>query len=334
MGSIGRLNAAGRSQQDKIVALDLDKPVGDSFSYRVLSTPGYTGTNGDGKLNLVAISGIDHPEHIDLFLNNNRPSIDEATGQLLDNAKVGANATIELFRIAKPLTSNTAEFVKTFVDPQIATPNNIAPTDSGSFYITNDHGINKAGLWHSLSPMISSGDVSFCPADGPCKRVASGYAFPNGLLLGRKDGLLYVPSTSLGTITVYAPQPDGSLQELETIETDYPLDNISEDENGDYWVPGIPKLGKIMEMFDNPSGDSKSPATVFRIKRKGNGRKGYEVKKVLEDSESEVLPATTTVVHDAKTGRLFLSGIVSPFVSVCERMNHPGERSEQQRDEL
>lgn len=43
-----------------------------------------------------------------------------------------------------------------------------------------------------------------------------------------------------------------------------------------------------------------------------------EVKKVLEDWEGEVLPGATAVVHDAKTGRVFLSGVVSPFVTVCE----------------
>lgn len=308
MNSIGRLNASGRSQTDRIVALDLDNPTGHSFSYRTLSTYGYSGTNGDGKLNLVAISGIDHPNYIELYLNNNRPSINTTTGQLLDNEKVGANATIELFRITNPSVSTTAEFVKTFADPQIATPNNIAPTGSGSLYFTNDHGLNKAGLWHHLSPMLKSGDVSFCSADGVCKRVDTGYAFPNGLLLGRKDGLLYVPSTSSGTITVYSPKPDGSIKELQTIQIDYPLDNLSEDENGDYWIPGIPKLGDMLATFDDPLGNARPPATVFRIRRSKVWRGGYDVKKVLEDSKGEVLPGATTVVHDVKTGRIFVSG--------------------------
>jgi arylesterase/paraoxonase len=35
---------------------------------------------------------------------------------------------------------------------------------------------------------------------------------------------------------------------------------------------------------------------------------GYEVIKILEDGKGEILPAATTVVHDAVTGRLFLSG--------------------------
>ncbi len=35
-----------------------------------------------------------------------------------------------------------------------------------------------------------------------------------------------------------------------------------------------------------------------------------EWEKVLEDRDGEVLPGTTTAIHDAKTGRLFLSSKV------------------------
>jgi len=40
---------------------------------------------------------------------------------------------------------------------------------------------------------------------------------------------------------------------------------------------------------------------------------------VLEDAEAEVLPAATTVIHDADTGRLFLGGVWSPYLAVCEK---------------
>jgi hypothetical protein len=43
----------------------------------------------------------------------------------------------------------------------------------------------------------------------------------------------------------------------------------------------------------------------------------YLVEKVLEDDGS-VLPGSTTAVHDAETGRIFLSGIMSPYIAICE----------------
>lgn len=268
----------------------------------------------------MAISGVDHGDHIDLFMNNNRPSIDPSTGEFLNNEETGANATIELFRLTRSVATDTMNHVKTFVHPQIATPNNIAPFDTGSFYFTNDHGTSKAGIWHQLSPVIRSGDVSFCSAEGECKRVDRGYAFPNGLLAGRQDGLLYVPSTMSGTITVYGTK-DGKMQRVDEIHVGYPLDNLSEDANGEYWAAAIPKLDTLMSTFDDPLGDARPGATVFRVRsRRNQGRKGYEIRKMLEDADGEVLPGATTVVHDAKTERLFLSGVVSPFITICEKV--------------
>lgn len=318
-GSIARLDASKRSLKDKIIVLDLDDPAGDSFAHRVLKTPDYTGINGDGKLSLVAITGVEHDDHIDLFLNNNRPTIYHQSGDLADNEKVGANSTIELFRVSTDSPALMANHIKTFSDGVIATPNRVAPTTEGSFYFTNDHGTSKTGLGHQLSPILKTGDVSFCTHEGACKRVDSGFAFPNGLHLGRKDGLLYVPSTISGKIVVYETKQDGSVKRVDEIRTNYPLDNISEDQNGDYWVAGIPTLDATLATFDDPLGPAKPGATVLRFRRWKEGGKGYELTKMLEDSEGEALPGTTSVVHDAKTGRLFISGVVSPFIAVCER---------------
>ena len=55
---MGHLNVSGRSLTDSIIALDIDKPHLDSFTYRVLTTPGFEGTAGDGKLYALALTGI------------------------------------------------------------------------------------------------------------------------------------------------------------------------------------------------------------------------------------------------------------------------------------
>ena len=117
---------------------------------------------------------------------------------------------------------------------------------------------------------------------------------------------------------VYRPQPDGSAKKIDNIRLPYPLDNISEDQNGEFWVAAIPDLKAALAMFENPLGPERPPATVFRFRRRSDSGKGYEVTKMLEDRDGEVLPFATTVVHDAKTGRLFVSGIVAPFIAVCD----------------
>ena len=306
--SIGRLNISGRSLEDKIIALDVDKPIDVGFEYRVLEAPDLPGVS---ELHLVGLTGVDREDHVDLYLVNNRPALSRITGEYLDQTASGANSTIEHFRIDPE--AETMEFVQTFADMHIATPNNIATRGDGSFYFTNDHGLNKVGFAHTSSPFIKNGDVGYCNQGG-CRQVDAGLAFPNGLSFGA-DGLLYVPSSFSGNLRVYETQPDGGLKHVHTVKITYPLDNLSLDANGDLWVPGLPDIDRTLKGFDDPMGAA-PPSTIFRIHKHADGL--YEVDKMLEDLEGKVLPATTTALHDAKTGRIFLSSVISPFITVCE----------------
>jgi hypothetical protein len=187
--------------------------------------------------------------------------------------------------------------------------------------------------------IIGTGDVSYCSSAGACKKVAHGFKFPNGLHLG-SDGLLYVPSAAIGGITVFRPKPDGSLLRVHFIDLDYPIDNLTEDSNGDIYAAALPKGMQSLAAFEDPLNPKSAPAAVWRVRRLNRddpNKYKYELTKVIEDAEGELLPSTTTCVHDAKTGRLFLSGelnssddsrphvwltptgVVSPFITVCEK---------------
>ncbi|KAK5174142.1 uncharacterized protein LTR77_001222 [Saxophila tyrrhenica] len=301
--SIQRLNVSGRSLDDRIIAMSIDEPVGAGFQYRELEIPG-------AEMHFVGFTGFDYEDHTDLYLVNNKPFIDLTTRKLLDPTDKGANTTIEHIRVNTE--AETVTVVGTFSDPHITTPNNIATKGDSSFYFTNDHGPHKLGYRHHLSPFLKDGEIGYCN-EGGCRQVESGIGFPNGLSFGA-DGLLYVPSSFQGDVRVYRPQQDGGLEQIDTIPLSYPLDNLSLDADGDIWVPGLPDIQQTLDGFANPL-DVTPPASVFRIKK---GQDGYQVDKVLEDGEGEILPAATTVVHDVKTGRLFISGVFSPFISVCE----------------
>ena len=297
--------------QDKLIVMDIDRPKASSFEYRFLEIADFAGNNGDGLFNLVGMTGVQRDDHVDLYLVNNRPSFDVTTGGLLEHAEVGGNSTIELF--SAHLSDGEAKHIKTFANSQIATPNNIAPTGDGSFYFTNDHGLSKVGVGHHLSPFRKTGDISYCDARS-CRPVGTGHSFPNGLALAL-DGLLYVPSSFSGNIKVYSTSSDGAIVQVDTIKLPYPLDNLSVDANGDIWVPGLPRVQETLASFDNPLGPTPA-ATIFRIHKTSAGK--YVVDKILEDSKGEVLPGATAVIHDVGTGRLFVSGVVSPFITVCE----------------
>lgn len=151
--SVANLNASARSQRNSIVALDVDKPVKDSFELRTLKTPGFPGTAGDGKLQLVGFTGIDHPESgtIELLVINNGPSVNAETGELLNKYSHGPNSTVDLFETGPEATQ--LKYVRTYADRKIATPNRVAALSRNAFYVVNDHGQSKVGL---VSHIITS----------------------------------------------------------------------------------------------------------------------------------------------------------------------------------
>ncbi|KAF6845312.1 serum paraoxonase arylesterase [Colletotrichum musicola] len=307
-------NISGRSTRDAVVAVDIDAPKGDGFELRALKTPGFSGTAGDGLLQLVGFAGSDAKDGtVELLLVNNRPPIDPATGKLLEKASGGANSTIELFRTGPAATE--MEHVRTWANANISTPNRIVHTSSDSFYFTNDHGDAKTGLKFFLGPLMGSGDVSYCSGT-QCRRVSTFHRMPNGLVQGH-DGLLYVPSSMTGAIQVYRTrQGTGELSKVANVSIPYAIDNLSVDANGDIWAAVFPRGIEILQASKDPL-NARVKSAVIRIRRRV-GDEPYEWEKVIEDGEAEVLPGSTTVVHDAKTGRLFFSGVNSPFIAVCE----------------
>lgn len=178
--------------------------------------------------------------------------------------------------------------------------------------------------------MIGGGNVAYCHRNR-CKISSSGFKFkfPNGLVRG-PEGLIYVPESIDGTISVFTLTADHNLQLINTIQTGMPLDNLSVDSNGDIFAAGIPQSYKWIRTSKAPF-DEISPSTVFQIRRinsKGGQAKGrknlftseleYQVEKILEDDGS-VLPGSTVAVHDADMGRFFMGGAMSPYITICER---------------
>jgi hypothetical protein len=105
---------------------------------------------------------------------------------------------------------------------------------------------------------------------------------------------------------------------LDTIDLQTPLDNMYVDSEGSLFVPGLPKVLHVFKALG--TGEKVSiPSTIFRIRNLGGSKKRqFEVRKVLEDGDGRVLPGATAVVHDVKTRRLFLGGVGSTFITVCE----------------
>lgn len=168
--------------------------------------------------------------------------------------------------------------------------------------------------------MWGTGNIATCEIEsGECRIAASrGFSFPNGVLQG-DDGLFYVSHFITGKVTVHEIRLDNSLHQVDEIELGMPLDNLSIDEEGTIFVPGFPDISAVFKSLAN-TGLGGIPSTIFAIKKVTAGsQRRYQVTKVLEDKEGKILPSATTVIHDIHTGRLFLGGVASPFMSVCQR---------------
>ncbi|KAF9771222.1 hypothetical protein IL306_011140 [Fusarium sp. DS 682] len=126
--------------------------------------------------------------------------------------------------------------------------------------------------------------------------------------------MLYLPDSITGYLYIYHILPNKNLEKIAEINLGYAVDNASVDENGDIWIAAFPIGVEIFKAYDDPY-NVYPPTTVLRVKER-EGK--YVVEKIIEDGKGEVLPAATTVVHDVKTGRLFLSSVISPFIAVCE----------------
>lgn len=320
-----------RALNDAVIVVDLEKPDGDFFVTKVLSTKGYQGINGDSnRLYLHGIDGLDgHTDEgkpkVTLALINHRASVDAVTGKIQDQLAVGGNSTVEIFETAPDATE--LRHLYTYAHPGITVPNRATfagdDADAG-IYVTNESK-PKVGFMAKLAMFISIGNVNFCDAAG-CEEIGNKFVFPNGLYRAR-DGLLYVPLAGAGTIYVYRHVPQAnngdqkrhSVEQVGFIDIGYALDNISEDADGNLFVATFPKPIEILKPNADPFTHWTTTA-IFRIQKiqESDGKLSFTFDKILEDRDKEVLPGATTAVRDAKTGRLFLGGVTSPFIAVCD----------------
>lgn len=160
------------------------------------------------------------------------------------------------------------------------------------------------------------------------KVFGSDFCIPNGLVRG-SDGLIYVPNTFTGEIRIFSLNEHHALDQIDSIRNPLPVDNLSFDNHGDLYAASFPHLYKWGKSSYKPF-DVKVPSTVFRIRKAGGSKggnakrgkvykhdEGYVISKILED-DGTTISGATIAVHDAETGRIFLGGAMSPFISICE----------------
>ena len=267
-------------------------------------------------------------------------------GKALDATIHGQNSTIELFRLSD-MNSIELKHVKTFADPLIATPNDVVGrADGKGFWLTNDNGPMKVGLARNFAilpaalPISHTSNVAYCHETKGCKIAADGLHAANGITADLRraktdhadddnfsrpqvNGTFYVANALRGGVTVLElvdPEGDGGeLVKVESIPTEYPIDNLSLDQGGHLWAAGLPQLwDMVFKMFAD--GESRAASSAFRIsKNTGTGAffgERYTVSKMFQNNGT-LASGSTSVVYDKEREIMYLSGVAAPWLTVC-----------------
>ncbi|KAJ3909160.1 hypothetical protein F5879DRAFT_1007262 [Lentinula edodes] len=291
--------------------------------------------NFDTKKNGLAVLGMDvvpsekNPNELFVYLINDRPRKD---GQ--DSSIVGADSVVEIFKTVAG--GNVLVHLKTVRDSSIIAPNDVAGFSDGKrFYFTNWFNRKTGFALQARTLLTSFSSVGYCHSDHGCKIAVDNLYTANGIAKAT-NGTVYVASTSGLELKMFEKQDDDSLVFLEGVHCDTPIDNLSIDNEGTVFaageypkVPsvvqnvklfsGMPKSLDLWEHTKNSSHPSPVCAWTFS-KNTGQGSfygEKYKVQKIYEDDGS-IASGATTVVHDAERGRLFMHGVFSHHLTVCE----------------
>ena len=143
-------------------------------------------------------------------------------------------------------------------------PNDIAPTGSRTFYVTNDHGYtSKFGRMLEEYLQLAKGFVLYYDGNS-FKIAAEGLAYPNGIALSQDGKTVYAAATVGQEVLVYGrEEATGKLTLRHSIGLGTGPDNIDVDEKGALWIGCHPKLLTFVAYSKDP--EKVSPAQVVKV---------------------------------------------------------------------
>jgi len=191
-------------------------------------------------------------------------------------------------------------------------PNDVAASGPGSFYITNDHGSTSAlGFQLETYLALPRGNVVYF--DGAeFSVVAEGFRYANGIALSPDGGHVYVAETTGHRLSSFARDgATGALDIAGTLDIETGLDNIDVDENGDLWIGAHPDS----IAFLGHAGDAAklSPSEVLKVKTE-NGIP-VSAEQVYLDAGDEMSGSSVAVVVG---GKMLVGDVFEPKILVCD----------------
>jgi sugar lactone lactonase YvrE len=304
--AIDSLNATGASNEDYVATYD---PATSQVTR--LSTPDFNNGRGLSLHGMDVVPSSSDPNELFIYLVNHRIPLGDQDAQ-----QVGADSVIEIFKTS--VGGEALTHIKTVESPIIICPNDvIGSADGKSFYFTNDHAAKVGLMRYSNFFGAKTSSVGYCHINDGCKYAITGTHASNGIAAA-PNGTVYVANCAYGGVLFLETQVDNTLVVSESVKTDYILDNLAVDADGQLWAAGIPRALTALAHMQNPSLSSPSIATKISINTGPNAFYGekYKVEKVFED-DGKIMSGMTSAAYDSRRKKLFMHGVASPQLVVC-----------------
>ena len=188
-------------------------------------------------------------------------------------------------------------------------PNDVVPTGSRMFYVTNDHG-NTTEFGRMIEEYLQLARSFVLYYDGDAfQTVAEGLAYANGINLSPDGGTVYAAATVGQEVLAYEREKQtGKLTLRDTISLGTGPDNIDVDENGNLWIGCHPKLLTFVKYSKDP--EQLSPSHVIKVAVREPGE--YRVEEVfLSNGETLSGSSVAAVFEDTLLiGSVFDNGFL------------------------
>ncbi|CEJ58644.1 hypothetical protein PMG11_07294 [Penicillium brasilianum] len=303
-----------RSRRDHIAVLELDPAGRDEYRIQRLDIP----NNFHQNLNLHGFDARRIGNRIRFWLTNHTPVLDSITGKALD---VQTESSIEIFDLNPK--SGKLVHVKSILSEALDSPNNLAVDPDGKGFLVINGGRTKLGPFRGGPFQFGSSSISYCRTDtGLCRTVASqGFDLANSIAMGH-DGLAYISMSSTGTLAVYK-MTGNELTQIDALSLGSALDHLSVDARGNILITAFTDPVELQEASTNPQASVTAGTVLMVQKKNGRSQKSDEEQYVLlpmiEDEAAKLMSTTTTAVHDVQSDRIFLAGVFSSGISICQK---------------
>ncbi|KZV73742.1 calcium-dependent phosphotriesterase [Peniophora sp. CONT] len=244
----------------------------------------------------------------------------------------------------------SANWIRTLDLPFLNTPNAISLTSDNSFYVSNDHhyslrhGLILSKLETFLALPLSHVEHVHVPtpdedAQPVAMTVAGSIPFANGVALSPDGALVAVASTTGTSIRIYARHtPTNSLLPKDEILVPFAPDNLSFDDDGVLLVAGHADMPALTGMAEDKPG-VRAPSWVMSLRPtsqpvdmvfwdakasfSASGRvppppTGWEMETLYQSNGHGGFASSVSAFRDARTGRLFVTGLYEEGLLVCD----------------